>query len=1574
VLDAMRKPRLLPLAFGAILFAPLIDGHAGRMRVELRIQTSRSDVSIVPDADRAGLAIRPAAASSLVLLEDAGRPALPYRIVEVLIPNGERIASITATARATETIATRTDVAPALARSAPSGVERSPNAPSEPTLAPENGGDTYPAELVRHLGTGTWHGHSIASVAVFPVRVTGDGVVLHSNIEVRIELAPAMAAPSEVVVRPLRASPRTRADIESALRARVLNGAALETYAPIASTPQRGAFAPSSLPSEDGSPVEYLIVTSSALAPSFQVLADWKTAKGVPTQVRTVDWIEANSRRGSDLTETLRFFLQDAYANWGVKYVLLAGDTPEIPPRYLYSSYYYGGTLIPADIYFACLDGTFNADGDTQFGEQPVDSPDLYPELIVGRVPVSSPLAADVVVGKIIAYETPLDTEYTDKVLLLAEVLFPAPWSQGPIALNGADATEVVRTLYAESPSRRVTPMYETPWLYPGSVQESRAYAVDSLEAGYNQVFHVGHGFRFNMHCGDDNIAIPDADALSHADRYFNLYMLNCTAAAFDYDCLGEHLLRNPAGGAVSVVGAVNSAFAEISALYLNNYAQALYADGFVHLGEALSRSRLARTPIAEFGDNADLWTHYIYTVLGDPEMPIWTGPARLPVVTLPDSVPAGDSLIPVHVAVDGIPVASARVCLRKGDEDYRVADTDVFGSVSVPFSASTGGAIDVVVTGINLVRTAHTVDVTGATGPVFDVDVASVDDDSLGGTSGNGDGILDAGEVVDLFPSLQNFGSEPTPAMSMLLQSLSPYVTVLDTAAGVGDVGPSNTAVAGDAWRIAVSDSAPDARLAPFDVTLTDGVVWWNESISLVLHAPDLEMTGLRKSDAAPVGNGDGIVTNGEEFRLFCTFKNFGSGTARGLTARLRALDGGTTVLDSLDSFADAGPLVAVENALGFRLSETDVSLENPLEIVVTDARGVELHHTIELRAPIPPLITSFNPGLGVDKMSLAWSPSASPDAQGYHVYRSTAAAGPFVRASADVVSNTLFTDAGLTASTRYYYAVTALDLAGNESAFSPIGTASTTPPQLTGWPNALPDPSANSPTIGDIDRDGDLDVVVGNDRMYAWQFDGLEVTDGDGQALTWGVLSPLGDDFIGPSALADFDDVPGLDIAAAAYTSKEVYIFNHAGDPLPGWPQPTVDFVRASVAIGNLDGVGGFEVVAIDQEAYLYAWHADGTELFDGDADPATNGVLRRFPDTNQWQYQSTAIADLDGDGRDEVIVATQDKKLYVLDETGQNEPGWPRTLLNFAGGGVAVGDIDANGDLELVVTTRNSGETYALNHDNTVIWTRWLSCNLFFNPSPALADLTGDGKLEALIASSNGRMYAVQYNGSDAPGWPVVYSTTTNTESSPVVGDVSGDGVVDVLLGDEGKTINGWSATGAILDGFPLVMKDSVRGTPAITDLDLDGDVEVVAIGYDKAVYVWDFTTPYDDTRMPWPMHRSNVHRNGRHGFDAPTPVTGALPPSRLLLGQNYPNPFNPTTTIAFEVPAAGRASLVVYDVTGARVRTLVDGTIRAGRHDVKWDGRNESQQPVGSGVYFYRLATTGKSLTRKMVLLK
>ena len=95
---------------------------------------------------------------------------------------------------------------------------------------------------------------------------------------------------------------------------------------------------------------------------------------------------------------------------------------------------------------------------------------------------------------------------------------------------------------------------------------------------------------------------------------------------------------------------------------------------------------------------------------------------------------------------------------------------------------------------------------------------------------------------------------------------------------------------------------------------------------------------------------------------------------------------------------------------------------------------------------------------------------------------------------------------------------------------------------------------------------------------------------------------------------------------------------------------------------------------------------------------------------------------------------------------------------------------------------------------------------------------------------------------------------------------------------------------------------------------------------------------------------------------------------MPKAEIELSQNAPNPFNPSTTIRFTLPASERVGLAVYAADGALVRMLVDETRDRGPHHVAWDGRDSAGNPVGSGVYFYRLTAGKFSDSRKMVLLK
>jgi flagellar hook assembly protein FlgD len=94
-----------------------------------------------------------------------------------------------------------------------------------------------------------------------------------------------------------------------------------------------------------------------------------------------------------------------------------------------------------------------------------------------------------------------------------------------------------------------------------------------------------------------------------------------------------------------------------------------------------------------------------------------------------------------------------------------------------------------------------------------------------------------------------------------------------------------------------------------------------------------------------------------------------------------------------------------------------------------------------------------------------------------------------------------------------------------------------------------------------------------------------------------------------------------------------------------------------------------------------------------------------------------------------------------------------------------------------------------------------------------------------------------------------------------------------------------------------------------------------------------------------------------------------------PTDYVLEQNYPNPFNPTTNISFVLPINKKISLTVYNTLGQKVKTLVNNEVLvAGKHDVTWDGTNESGAKVASGMYMYTLKFGNFTKSKRMMLVK
>jgi flagellar hook assembly protein FlgD len=93
-----------------------------------------------------------------------------------------------------------------------------------------------------------------------------------------------------------------------------------------------------------------------------------------------------------------------------------------------------------------------------------------------------------------------------------------------------------------------------------------------------------------------------------------------------------------------------------------------------------------------------------------------------------------------------------------------------------------------------------------------------------------------------------------------------------------------------------------------------------------------------------------------------------------------------------------------------------------------------------------------------------------------------------------------------------------------------------------------------------------------------------------------------------------------------------------------------------------------------------------------------------------------------------------------------------------------------------------------------------------------------------------------------------------------------------------------------------------------------------------------------------------------------------------PDQFQLFQNYPNPFNPTTTIRYSVPRLSDVKITIFNILGQKVRSYHLTQQSAGTYNLNWDGRNENNQTVASGMYIYRMKASEFTMVRKMLLIR
>ena len=263
-------------------------------------------------------------------------------------------------------------------------------------------------------------------------------------------------------------------------------------------------------------------------------------------------------------------------------------------------------------------------------------------------------------------------------------------------------------------------------------------------------------------------------------------------------------------------------------------------------------------------------------------------------------------------------------------------------------------------------------------------------------------------------------------------------------------------------------------------------------------------------------------------------------------------------------------------------------------------------------------------------------------------------------------------------------------------------------------------------TPSLADIDGDGTLDIVVGNivGDVVAMRGDGSEIWRNKTNRFADQGKSPA---IYGSAAIGDIDNDGRPEIVLTS-NDHSLNVWNHDGTPVPGFPVTTLDSSWSTPAIADIDDDGFAEIIGAFDVDYVTASHAGC---------PSFGAAIRAYDHTGTQKWQTciageiitsgSSIGDIDADGDLDIVVGSgvyfsaigeaeaPARRVYALDaQTGAMLPGWPADLGAVSDATPALGNLDDDPQLE-VATTANDGRIHVLEHDGT---TKWTACGMWPN----------------------------------------------------------------------------------------------------------------------------------------------------------------------------------------------------------------------------------------------------------------
>jgi hypothetical protein len=1376
-------------------------------------------------------------------IQEAGEPELPVKTLTYIVPSELRVAGITIVKADREAIPGTFKVNPAdpqpigSSPSVPHPMESIPRyraTPPDPDIyASSKPYPVAPVKLQREGRISEWH---VVCVNVYPLeyRPKVGQLSMYTYIKFQINLEPGSAGSNRTMVRPF--TQITRDYYRRFLHAIISNPGDIDRFTPPGlvdfSDRQPYLYDPpqpniTSRPAKGDPPVVYLIITDESLAEVFVPLVRWKMQKGLPVGVATTQWIDANYH-GVDLQERIRMFIQDAYKWWGLTFVLLGNDVEGkafntlVPVRQGWISWW-DSQYIPTDLYYSDLDGDWNADGDAYFGEDN-DGVDLYPDVFVGRAPISTPEEAKNFVTKVIAYEREpdLSSDPSPSALFMAGDLFQLcdddAHNQNNYLANEVFPEEVpIFKLYSDHLSKG------------GDEELNRENAINRLNYGYELINHLDHcspdalgtGAYFT---GGGELSNKDTDNLTNR-RLSILWTFGCDPNAFDMDCIAEHFVRNPRGGCVAFVG--NTRAGVPYQYYQDNRFWKAIFSGTPEVGIALASTQGSCTSHS-----------YLMNLLGDPETPAWyKTPGTMRITTNPEQLGfTGPQTVEVRVMRAGspapsrLPVVGAHVTLWKEDETYAYGLTNDRGIVILTVAPRTQGRMIITVTARNYLPYEDEIQVKQPTRLWVHYKEYRVED-----RMGNGNGRLEAGESITLPVLLANDGTlmarDVTATLTVEVDAfiiVAPFVdgqpaTPGQIFIGAGGIHPpavpfllSSVEAGGrppynpgtdtgyfiwtdrDGWHLrwGAGGSSHD-----FDTWL----ISWGEFREV--YGYDLERSdGFRLLDHVAIrswGHAEGDDEDGLDF----ISRNPGGDMVQ--------------VTDDTASFGNiyGGQTMWSREHFGLKVNPAFPGGEfiyTTLRINYAPTRGQETNYfelpvaAPELQHCAPNLIYDQNwngqlePGEWAE-LSLPWRNVGNGDADS--VMAKLVSLTPWAKVTLGQVSIGNIS-AGAMHIPACRFKVQVLpdwtgqpDLTFAVEAWDQYGHTWRHEFELTD-PPAAPQALTSLPERTEIrlawrnNFESDLTGYwIYRDEPYGPNLLNL---DSPAHHSCW-----LDSSLVRDQVYRYY--VRAIDSSGNISPPSEVHVERTNPADQEGWPQPTDGYIWGSAAIARL----GPKPRVLE---------------------PMKTGLFSRL-----------------------LMAGSLDGKLYVWDHHGQLREGWPKEIGPvWASPAVSEEPHLSNREGALIVAAARVSEgpqVYVWDRHGTLLWSFNVESGII--ATPVIARLTPETK-SIIVAAEDGRVWAWDISGELLTGWP--QETGRTIIASPAVADLDGDTDLEIVVGTWGlpNQVFAFHHDGTKLDDWPVNVIGRIWASPVLADLDGNGSPEVI-VAADKKVYIF----RSDSTPFPgWP----------------------------------------------------------------------------------------------------------------------